>query len=144
MLRRIIQQSKGEGTAPAWCWYSRRRSSTAPASRTATAPPVTSLWPARNLVVECITRSAPSASGCCSTGVAKVLSQASSAPRARASSAAPAMSAMRSRGLEGVSIHSMRVAGVQASLSASRSQVSARVTPTPIVSTSRRSWRRVP
>ena len=64
-------------------------------------------------MVECITTSAPSASGFCSAGVAKVLSQASSAPCACASCASAAMSATCSCGLEGVSAHSSRVAGVQ-------------------------------
>jgi len=41
----------------------------------------TSLWPPRYFVVLCMTRSAPKSNGRCSTGLAKVLSQASSAPR---------------------------------------------------------------
>ena len=40
----------------------------------ARAPPTTSEWPPRYLVVECTTTSAPSASGCCRYGVANVLS----------------------------------------------------------------------
>ena len=44
-----------------------------------TAPPVMSEWPLRYLVVEWITKSAPSAMGCCRYGEAKVLSTTSSA-----------------------------------------------------------------
>ena len=54
-------------------------------------------------VVECTTTSAPSASGCCRYGEAKVLSTTSSAPASWASSAIAAMSAMPSSGLVGVS-----------------------------------------
>ena len=46
------------------------------------APAITSEWPFRYLVAECMTRSAPSASGCVSTGVATVESTASRAPAA--------------------------------------------------------------
>ncbi len=46
------------------------------------APAITSLWPFRYFVAECMTMSAPSASGRVSTGVAAVLSTASSAPAA--------------------------------------------------------------
>ena len=73
-----------------------------------TTPPTTSLWPPMYFVVECTTRSAPSASGCCKKGEAKVLSTASSTPdgRDRASSA---MSQRRRSGLLGVSSQSRRV-----------------------------------
>ena len=40
------------------------------------APSITSLWPAKNLVAECITISAPISSGLCKYGDAKVLSTA--------------------------------------------------------------------
>ena len=48
--------------------------------------PRTSLWPPRYLVVACMTRSAPSASGRCSAGVAKVLSHDARARRRAARS----------------------------------------------------------
>ena len=57
-----------------------------------------------NLVVECITRSAPRSSGRCKRGEQKVLSTTLSAPAARAASAVARMSVIRSSGLEGVSI----------------------------------------
>jgi hypothetical protein len=59
-------------------------------------------------VVECTTRSAPSAIGCCQTGLRKVLSTATSAPAPRAAAATAAMSVMRNSGLLGVSIHTSR------------------------------------
>ena len=87
---------------------------TTPASRATTMPPSTSLCPPRYLVVLCITRSAPSASGCCSTGLAKVLSQPSRAPRACASAASAARSLTRSNGFDGVSTHSSVAPGSSA------------------------------
>ena len=45
-----------------------------PGSATISAPPTVSEWPLRYFVVECITAPAPSSSGRCTTGVAKVLS----------------------------------------------------------------------
>ena len=51
-------------------------------SRVTTAPPTTSEWPPRYFVVECTTKSAPSSSGRWLTGVANVLSTATSASRA--------------------------------------------------------------
>jgi len=73
-------------------------------------PAITSLWPFKYLVAECMTRSAPSASGRVRTGVAAVLSTASRPPTAWAISAAPAMSVIGHNGLAGVSIHTSRVA----------------------------------
>ena len=66
-------------------------------------PPIVSLWPPRYFVVECTTASAPSSSGCCRYGVAKVLSTTSSAPTACAAAAALRMSTMFSIGFDGVS-----------------------------------------
>ena len=54
-------------------------------------------------VVECSTMSAPSANGCCRAGEAKVLSTNTFAPAAEPSWAIPAISAMVSSGLVGVS-----------------------------------------
>ncbi len=62
----------------------------APGRSCATKPPITSEWPPRYFVVEWTTRSAPSSSGCCRYGVAKVLSTTTSAPAACAASAARA------------------------------------------------------
>ena len=55
------------------------------------------------LVVEYTTASAPSSSGCCSTGDAKVLSTTTLVPCACATAEVAAMSAMPSNGLDGVS-----------------------------------------
>ena len=88
------------------------------------APPSTSLCPPKYLVVECITTSAPSASGRCSTGVAKVLSQASSAPCACAMRASAAMSLIFMRGLDGVSAQIIATLPAQAVATASRSAMS--------------------
>ena len=63
------------------------------------------------LVVECTTRSAPSASGCCSSGERKVLSTATLAPAAWDASAMAAMSTTRSSGLEGLHPHQRRLLG---------------------------------
>ena len=68
------------------------------------APAITSEWPLRYLVPECMTTSAPSAMGCVSTGVCTVESTASSAPAWWAMLAASAMSVMVQSGLAGVSI----------------------------------------
>ena len=76
-----------------------------------TAPPITSEWPPRYLVVEWTTRSAPSSSGCWRYGEANVLSTASMAPCWWASSAMAAMSRIWSRGLVGVSIQTSSVRG---------------------------------
>ena len=56
--------------------------------------------------------SAPSSNGLVSTGVAKVLSTPSNAPRRWAISAQAAMSVIESSGLPGLSIHTSLVAGV--------------------------------
>jgi len=75
------------------------------------APPTTSECPPRYLVVLWTTMSAPSRSGCCKYGEAKVLATASSAPARRATSAMAAMSSTWSSGLVGVSTQTSRVAG---------------------------------
>src|ERR1022692_4011037 len=86
-----------------------------------TAPPTTSLWPFKYLVVECITRSAPSASGCCHSGERNVLSAATNAPTAWAASAIARMSTIRNSGLLGVSIHTNFGLAASASLKAAGS-----------------------
>ena len=74
------------------------------------------------LVVECSTMSAPSVSGCCRHGEAKVLSTTRQSPRAVGDSwAIAAMSAMDSSGLVGVSTQISLVSAVMAARTASRS-----------------------
>lgn len=68
--------------------------------------------------------SAPSASGRCSSGVAKVLSATTSAPAAWPISANAAMSQTFSSGFDGVSIHSTASGVAQAARTASRSAMS--------------------
>src|SRR5690606_41593654 len=94
-------------------------------SDTTNAPPTTSECPPKYLVVECTTTSAPSASGCCRYGVAKVLSTASNAPCSCATRANPAMSTIPSNGLVGVSTQISLVFGVIAAATASRSVIRA-------------------
>src|ERR1044071_9705528 len=83
-------------------------------------PPITSQWPERYFVVECITRSTPSANGCCRNGVAQVLSQALMAPAALAISAIPFKSVTAIVGLDGVSVQTSRVFGLTAACTAAR------------------------
>ena len=87
----MSQQSNGDGTAPVAFWMWRTGSKSA-ASRASTAPWIRSEWPARYLVTECTTKSAPSSKGRWLTGVANVLSTATSTPRACAVRAIAAMS----------------------------------------------------
>ena len=102
------------------------------------APAMTSLWPFKYLVAECMTRSAPSAIGRVSIGVATVLSAARSAPASCAIAAAAAMSVTAQVGLAGVSIQTRRVRpGRIACFSASRSVMST-------ISTARPQARAVP
>ena len=90
-----------------------------------------SLWPPRYFVVACITRSAPSRKGCCSIGVAQVLSQATRADARFAIPAIAAMSVTRMRGFDGVSTHSSRVAGRTAAATADGSVMSTSVASSP-------------
>ena len=62
-------------------------------------------------VVECTTTSAPSAIGCCSTGVANVLSTTVRTPCRRPIAEQAAMFVSFNSGFEGVSSHSSRVDG---------------------------------
>ncbi|TWG90203.1 hypothetical protein L599_003300000090 [Luteimonas sp. J16] len=71
--------------------------------------------------------SAPSASGCCSTGEAKVPSTSRRAPPAWAMSASAAMSLTFSSGFDGVSAHSRAVSARIAARTASRSVTSTMV-----------------
>ena len=72
MPRRTRNASNGPSVAPVSIWtFSTRRMS---AARPATTPAMTSLWPARNLVADSTTRSAPSSSGRQTYGEANVLS----------------------------------------------------------------------
>ena len=88
------------------------------------APPMMSEWPPMYLVVECTTRSAPSASGLARAGDANVLSTTTVRPRACASSESAATSAMAVVGLLIVSSHSTRVWRPMALPTASASLVS--------------------
>ena len=89
-----------------------------------TAPPTTSEWPPRYLVVEWTTAVAPSSSGRWTIGVAKVLSTTTARPSAASTTAA--MSTSLSSGLVGVSTQISRVSGRSAARSASRSRWSTR------------------
>jgi hypothetical protein len=100
--RRVSQESNGPGTAPVALRVNARPSASS-ADVVITAPPTTSEWPPRYLVVEWTTTSAPSSSGRCRYGEAKVLSTTRSAPWSCASSARARMSVTFSSGLVGVS-----------------------------------------
>ena len=69
------------------------------------APCITSLWPPKYLVAECITISAPWSNGFCKYGEAKVLSTHNNAWAVFAMAAMAAISLMFISGLVGVSIH---------------------------------------
>ena len=75
--------------------------------------------------------SAPSAIGCCSTGVAKVLSTTVSTRWRLAMAEQAAMSVTRTSGFDGVSSHSSFVSGRMARSIAARSQASTKVKSTP-------------
>src|SRR5215207_1034645 len=132
------KQSSGPGTAPTEFWTKRIRSCSS-ASRAIAAPPTTSEWPPRYLVVEWTTAVAPSSSGRWTIGVAKVLSTTTVAPPAASTTAE--MSITLSSGLVGVSTHTMRVSGRIAARTASTSRSSTRSYSSPnrvrILSTSR-------
>src|SRR5690606_40265690 len=70
--RSVNHASNGLGTAPAELRRKNSRSRNS-SELVITAPPTTSEWPPRYLVVECTTTSAPSSSGVCRYGVANVL-----------------------------------------------------------------------
>ena len=131
MPLRTSHESKGDGTAPPLTCIERSRSATGPASRATTTPPITSEWPERYFVVECITRSAPSVNGCWRNGVAHVLSQARSAPAAFAIAAIAPRSVTAIVGLEGVSVQISRVFGRRAARTAATSVMSVNVTSRP-------------
>ena len=76
-----------------------------------TAPPITSLWPFRYLVVEWITASAPHSIGRWSAGDMKVLSATTSAPARLACRQTASRSVIRSSGLLGVSTRDQLRAG---------------------------------
>src|SRR5690242_3744938 len=99
---------------------------------TTTAPPTTSEWPPQYLVVEWVTMSAPSDSGCWRYGLAKVLSTTSRAPASWATAASASMSAMPSSGLVGVSTQTIFVVpGRMAARTASTSPMGAMECSTP-------------
>ena len=82
---------------------------------------MTSEWPFRYLVAECMTTSAPRSSGDWHQGVAKVLSTTINRPRDLANRDRAAMSASFISGLVGVSTHSIFVSGRIAASTAARS-----------------------
>ncbi len=101
--------SKGASTAPRLVRMRAAFSNTSSFRAKASAPARTSEWPLRYLVAECMTMSAPSASGRVRTGVATVESTPSSAPASCAIDATAAMSLTPHMGLAGVSIHTILV-----------------------------------
>jgi hypothetical protein len=103
--------------------------SPAPASLATTAPPTTSLWPFTYLVVECTTRSAPSASGFCSAGDRNVLSTANKAPARWLAREGRARSVSRSSGLLGVSAQTTAAAAPGRPRSAARRRAGRRRAP---------------
>ena len=80
--RKVRKLSNGDCRSGRAHWPTRSVARAAQRSFATTAPPTTSLWPLMYLVVECTTRSAPSAIGVCSAGDRKVLSTTTSAPTA--------------------------------------------------------------
>ncbi|MNI62854.1 hypothetical protein D3C73_1181890 [compost metagenome] len=111
-------------------------------SPTTTMPPTMSEWPLRYLVAECSTRSAPSSSGRCSIGEAKVLSTTTIRPWRLAMAATAAMSTIFSIGLVGVSIHTIFVFDVIDASNAARSVRSTKLKSSPAVRRRTRSNRR--
>ena len=111
MPRSTSHESNGLRIAPAAFWMNLSHSTSS--SRVATTtPPMLSLWPLRYFVVLCTTRSAPSAIGRWTTGLAKVLSTTSRALCACGDRPPPrARSVSRMTGLVGVSTKSIFVFG---------------------------------
>ena len=99
-------------------------------------------WPLRYLVAECITRCAPSSSGRCTIGEAKVLSTTTRKPCLRAICATAAMSTILSIGLVGVSIQTIFVFGPIAASNAARSHRSTKLKSSPALRRRTRSNRR--
>ena len=129
MPRISSQASNGPRVAPICARTWPMRSHNALRAAVASAPATTSEWPLRYLVAECMTMSAPSASGRVKIGVETVESTHSSAPAACAMSETAAMSVMVHSGLLGVSIQNRPVSpGRTAARTASRSDVSTKVT----------------
>ena len=106
--RRTSHESNGPGTAPSDFCRKRRRSAIV-GSFVATKPPITSECPPRYFVVEWRTTSAPSSSGFCRYGVAKVLSTTTIAPAAWAASEIARRSRTFSIGFDGDSSQTSRV-----------------------------------
>ena len=86
----------------------------------ATSPSVRSLWPPISFVSECVTASAPSASGRQSRGANVWSTTSRRRPAPRDPPARPSMSARRTSGFESVSAKTSRVAGRQRRRGASR------------------------
>lgn len=111
---------------PADFWTKANQSESSSLSVTST-PPIESLWPLRNLVVECTTTLAPRSSGCWKYGDMKVLSTATVALTVEASSATAAMSVTSIIGFVGDSMKTSLVFSWIASWTAWRSVVSTQV-----------------
>lgn len=109
-----------------------RRREAQPAS-VATTPPIASPWPPRNFVALCSTSEAPSSSGRCRTGVAKVLSIMTGTPSASSTSAL--MSSRRRSGLAGVSAITSPVSGRSAARTPPGCTNVTRVPSSPVAST---------
>ena len=103
--RSARKASRAPGVAPVeprvWRSVAARSS-----SRVLTMPSIRSEWPEMYFVALWTTTSAPSSSGRCSSGVAKVASTATAAPAAWAPSISRSSSATPISGLVGVSTHS--------------------------------------
>ena len=109
MPRVSSHASNGPSTPPNCARRDLTRCHSAESSRVVSVPAITSEWPFRYFVAECMTMSAPSSSGRVSTGVAAVESTATDAPAACAISQLAAMSVIDHSGLAGVSIQTSRV-----------------------------------
>ncbi len=129
MPRINSQASNGPSALPSWPRILRMRAHSGPSPCAASAPAMTSEWPLRYLVAECMTMSAPSDSGLVKIGVATVESTQSTASALCAISDTAAMSVTVHSGLLGVSIQNSPVSpGRTAARTASRSEVSTKVT----------------
>ena len=121
--RSTSHESNGLRIAPSAFWtnFSHSMSSSRAAM---TMPPTLSLWPFRYLVVLCVTRSAPNSIGRWMYGLANVLSTTSRSVVAVREVGGRAQVGERITGLLGVSTKSIRVRGVNARSTSSRSRVS--------------------
>ena len=108
------------------------------------APPMMSLWPPSALLRLCMTRSAPSFSGRCTTGVAKVLSTKTAIPRSWAAAATAARSTISTMGLVGLSRTITRVRSPASEATLTRSGTGTTRPPNPNRGRTSRTKRAVP